>query len=144
MGNSLRSEFTNDGLKKLLIKEFQASRLQGITIQGEPELRQDGTLNLDQLDTLITADPAAQDTRGRLRIALANSWPNIFGMKNFIDNNIWSTYDEGGILISTKKGEKYRLDEQRLIKEKRSREQLVETIKNHIRTINVGDQRAQG
>ena len=143
VGNPLINEFTNDGLKKLLIREFQASRLQGITIQGEPELRQDGTLNLDQLDTLITAEPAAQDTRGHLHIALANSWPNIFGMKNFIDNNIWSTYDEGGILISSKKGEKYRLDKQRLIEEKRSREQLVETIKNHIRIINVGNQMDQ-
>lgn len=136
MGNVLRNEFTDDGLKKLLFKEFQASQLQGITIQ---DLGQGGALDLGQLDTLITAEPAAQDTRGRLRIALANSWPNIFGMKNFIDNNIWSTYDEGGILISTKKGEKYRLDKQRLIEEKRSREQLVETIKNHIRIITVGE-----
>ena len=143
MGNSLRNEITTEGLKKLLFKEFQASGLQGITIQGELELRQDGTLDLGQLDTKITAQAAAQDTRGHLHIALANSWPNIFGMKNFIDNNIWSTYDEGGILISSKKGEKYRLDKQRLIEEKRSREQLVETIKNHIRIINVGDRRDQ-
>ena len=140
VGNPLINEFTNDGLKKLLIREFQASRLQGITIQ---DFRQGEELDLGQLDTRITADPAAQDTRGPLRIALANSWPNIFGMKNFIDNNIWSTYDEGGILISSKKGEKYRLDKQRLIEEKRSREQLVETIKNHIRIINVGNQMDQ-
>ena len=137
--DNMDNQLTNDinqqiQLQKLLFKEFQASQLQGITIQ---DFRQGEALNLDQLDTLITAQPAAQDTRGRFHIALANSWPNIFGMKNFIDNNIWSTYDEGGILISTKKGEKYRLDKQRLIEEKRSREQLVETIKNHIRIINV-------
>ena len=138
MDNQLANDINQQiQLQKLLFKEFQASQLQGITIQGELELRQDGTLDLGQLDTKITAQAAAQDTRGHLHIALANSWPNIFGMKNFIDNNIWSTYDEGGILISTKKGEKYRLDEQRLIEEKRSREQLVETIKNHIRIINV-------
>lgn len=144
MDIQLANEFTTVGLQKLLFKEFQASGLQGITIQGELDLEQDGTLDLRQLDTKITAQPAAQDTRGHLHIALANSWPNIFGMKNFIDNNIWSTYDEGGILISSKKGEKYRLDKQRLIEEKRSREQLVETIKNHIRIIKVEDRRAQG
>ena len=128
-GNNIEEQLNGpvnrDTLKEMLFKEFKNLDIPGVRFA-------DQYANNAVAETLITVLNAPQLQEPQFGDAMEKSWPIIFGMKSFLDDNMWSIADEGGILISAQKGRKFKLGKDGLLVEKNNIAQVVNTMRSYI------------
>ena len=128
-GNNIEEQLNGpvnrDTLKEMLFKEFKNLDIPGVRFA-------DQYANNAVAETLITVLNAPQLQEPQFGDAMEKSWPIIFGMQSFLDDNMWSIADEGGILISAQKGRKFKLGKDGLLVEKNNIAQVVNTMRSYI------------
>ena len=94
---------TLESYKDLLFKLFKGLGIKGINF------KKDGTRYT--ITTNIAAEHEESVGVGGPEPTFGNKLGGILGWSGFVENNVWTTADQGGILISAKQGSKLRLTE---------------------------------
>ena len=117
MGMSLGDEITSENQREMLFNEFRKLKIPDVIFANQYD----------------AAMPAEMLLTSNEQLHPLKNWLGVVGIKDIREDSVWSTSDEGGILISTKKGSKFRLVDNHLdVEKRRTVEQLVESMRNYI------------
>ena len=100
------ADMTLDSYKNLLFQLFKGLGIRGIYFK-----KTDNTYSISTDNNIQTIDNEESAGVGGPKPTLGNKLGGILGWNGFVENNVWTTADQGGILISAKQGSKLRLTE---------------------------------